>query len=362
MTAERLTNISITRQKTNMIPIKHTMKRRFITVGTLMLLGAAGLTFTGCFADKALLGIDTDQSREINRKLTAPIRLEKPVPGNLSDMDKNAILITRTVIGTTKDYQPPRYNTAELTRRANYYCQSAHQKFQKVYRYRFEFAPDNQTVNIINTSYCPICYSSGELHPLQKKGNEHLCPFDQKTGKQIIEDLTEIRNYIAKDYYHDLVRFSKFKNQIKDRYRIYDAFMYYLNLDGNNDEKKIELTRQFIETMKSADESLSQAQSALNQWDRKHTESRSGGIQINCTDSGNTLSMSEVRQKEAAGRGTGSGIALGYSMEHGTQTLSDREIEKICKQELNLQNLDCVTYDSALQSCKTKLRTVSMPR
>ena len=350
------------------------MKKFLLKVIILLLIGGSiSLGLVGCVADKALLGINIEQTKKINQDLTKQIKLSGNIPSNLTNRDKNFFLIY-TLTNNKQAYNLSKYNYARngyvLEQRAKYYCKYAHRKFQKVYKYNFEYAPDNRSINIINNSYCPICYSNGRIKTLKGKGREKLCPFDTKTGQEITENLKNARKYITDELYQNLISFSKFKQKVKIKYSLYKAYFYYKSLKETNEDKKIQLVHQYIEKLKKEDKIVSQreakarterVQRLLENYRQKNNIS-TNSLSIQCSNNSDSISIAKMQQNEAIARGKGSGVALGYSMNHKTQKLNNQDITNICTRELNLENLSCSIYQIALKSCKQKLRTLSSPR
>ena len=132
----------------------------------------AGFILTGCFADKAILGIDIDQSRKITGELTEPVALQGKVPDNLNKLDKNVLLIY-AITGNIQEHGSDALNYANngytLKNVAEYSCKSARRDFSKIYRYSFAFSRDGKSIQVINNSDCPICYNSGRIEPLSAR-------------------------------------------------------------------------------------------------------------------------------------------------------------------------------------------------
>ncbi len=349
------------------------MKKILLKVTTPLLIGSISLGLVGCVTDKALLGINIEQTKKINQNLTKQIRLSGDIPSNLTNRDKNFFLIY-TLTNNKQAYNLSKYNYARngyvLEQRAKYYCKYAHRKFQKVYKYNFEYAPDNRSINIINNSYCPICYSNGRIKTLKGKGREKLCPFDTKTGQEITENLKNARKYITDELYQNLISFSKFKQKININYSLYKAYFYYKSLKETNEDEKIQKVRHYIKKLKEESEiafkreekaRTERVQKLLEDYRQKNHIS-TDSLSIQCSNNSDSISIAKMQQNEAIAKGKGSGIALGYSMNHKTQRLNNQDITNICTRELNLENLNCTSYKIALKSCIGKLRTLSLPR
>lgn len=334
------------------------MKKRFSLINIVM-MGIVVLSFTGCFADKALLGIDIEHSKKVTQELTKPIVLKGKIPQNLTGSEKHRLL-SYAITNIPYGYRHADSNTGyRVTERAKYYCKYAHRKFEKVYRYEIEYAPDNRSIIIKNQSYCPICFNSGDIRTLKKE--KKLCPFDQPTGKKIVKKMQNIREIISTSLYDLLVDFSTFKEKMGEFGYIYDGYFYYKDLKDMDDALKIQRTKEYlIQKKQEADKAFEAEEEARAlrvqmMIEKYKKENHISGIraQQQCSTVYN-LSIAQAQQKTAIGKGIGAGLALGEQHKHPNFRPSPQEAENFCIKELNIRSLDCVTYKSALQSCKAK--------
>jgi len=315
---------------------------------------------TGCFADKTLVDMDIDRSKQVTKELTTPIVLQGEIPYNITFSERRKLLgyvITNSPIGYKYSGSRSGY---QYTRKVNYYCKSAHRKFNKIYRYEIEYGSDGKSIVIKNQSYCPICYSGGSLKTLEKKDEKKLCTFETKEGKEVVQALKSIRMKIEESLYPILTDYAEYKKKIGDVPYKYDGYFYYKKLNNLSEKEKIERTKKYLVQKKQKDDKLFEAESKartqrvnyiLSSFRSTHSTGGYGGsVSKHCIRTYDN-SISVTQSNRAKGKGIGKGIALGTSQKFTTR----QESENYCKKQLNIRKLDCITYNAALQACASSL-------